>query len=305
MGINLENFNRIIDLTFIGSATRYNGSELALQNYQKSIYCPRYGQKPNIEINGTFGSSLTLNALHIKIQNLYLDFRTEQYSKINVRAGYANNYTTFEADIFNMFQEDPGPEGTTIILCNRGSVTQTWLSSTVSLNFEKESGLLDILQKIKTSLGLTEVSIGTKARALTLKQPLQFDGTVRGALVELEKRFQEKNLKIIMQGSVLCAICMTEGDFINSRVLQYMSAPPQQNPGDSDGNWQSMITAPWMPDLLPGDQLIIPQNVYINSGNLVGGGVAKTQKMQVQELSFHFGTRGSVNQMTCEGFIVR
>ena len=315
MGINLENFNRIIDIVFIPTEKEgpANKSDLATVSVLtgkynngkvKSIICPRNGIKPQIEINGTFGSALVLEAFDITIKNLYLDILAEPYSKIKVRAGYANNYTTIEANIINMYQESPGPEGTTVIQCQQGQVTKQWLDAMVSLNFEAKSKLNDILQNIKKKLNISEVYLGKQARNLTLEEPLQFDGSARSALSLLQERFAAKNLQIIFQGSKLCAICTTDGDFVNSRVLQYMSAPPQKNPGDSEGNWQTMITAPWMPDLKPGDQLIIPSNVYVNNGQVVGG-AKKTQKMEITQMSFHFGTRGTVNQMTCEGFIVR
>ena len=303
MGINLENFNRIIDLEF-STAKSYDERGFEIAKYTKSIVCPRHGRKPQIEINGTYGAALVLEAFNLTVKNLYVDLRTEPYSKIKVRAGYANNWVQCEADIFNMFQESPGPEGTTVIQCKTGSVTQTWLNSTISVKFETGAKLLDILQAIKKKLNNTEIVTGEKAKTLSLNCPLQYDGSVRGLLSRLEERFVENTLRVFMRGTQLCAVCLTEGDFVNSRVLQYMSAPPQQNPGDKDGNWHTMITAPWMPDLLPGDQLIVPSNVYVNSGGLVGGG-KKTQKLQVTQISFHFGTTGTVNQMTCDGFIVR
>lgn len=294
MAVNLEHFNRIIDLVFYSS----DGTVKA------SIKCPRYGIKPQIEINGTYGAALALEAFHITVKNLYLDLRQEQYSKIKVKAGYANNYITIEADIVTMFQETPGPEGTMVIQCQLGGITKTWLDSTVQLQFKTGAKLTEILNSIKTKLMATDVNTGIKARELALKEPLQFDGTARGALARLEKVFEENRLQVFMQGTKLCAICLTEGDFIKSHILQYMSAPPQQNPGDEAGTYRTMITAPWMPELLPGDRLVIPSQVYIRDGNLVGG-ASKTQTMEVTQMSFHFGTRGSVNQMTCEGFILR
>ena len=304
MALGLENFNRIIDISFIGSSRRYVGSELADVKYSKSIICPRHGIKPEIEINGTYGAALELNAFYITIKNLYLDLRTEQYSRIKVRAGYANNYVDIEADIFNMYQQSPGPDGVTVIECKTGGITKNWIDATVSLNFEKGTLLTKILEEIKKSLDIDEVMTGEKARGLSTDVPIQFDGSARAALTKIEEVFADKNLKTFMQGNKLCAICLTEGDSINRRVLKYMSAPPQQNPGDEDGMWHTMITAPWMPDLQPGDQLEIPLQTYILNRNLVGG-AKKTQKLQITQMSFHFGTRGTVNQMTCSGYIVR
>lgn len=303
MAVNLENFNRIIDLEFTTGGAKYDDKGFAL-NKTKSIICPRHGIKPNIEINATYGAAFQLHAFHITIKNLYVDLRTEQYSHIRVRAGYANNNTVFEADILNMYQDNPGPESTTTIECLTGNLTQTWLDSTVSLDFKSGTTLNEIMQKLKSKLNASSVTLGKAAIKLSLEQPMQFNGTVRSALISLQDRFKDDYLQVFMQGSKLCAVCNTKGDYINQRVLQYMSAPIQKNPGDEQGNWTAMITAPWMPDLLPGDELVIPNQVYIRDGNLVGG-AQPTQKMEITEMSFHFSTVGRVNQMTCEGFIAR
>jgi hypothetical protein len=304
MAVNLERFNRIIDLSFITAGNKYDSRGFLLNAGQKSIVCPRYGIKPNIEINGTYGESQTLYALHVSVKNLYLDLRTEQYSKLKIRAGYANNLITIESEIFKMYQESPGPEGTTIIECKLGSITQNWLDSMVQLNFKPGAKLSDILRALGTKLKASDVNMGKQAKSKTLQEMFLYDGSARGAMAKLEEVFQKDKLKVFMRGSRLCAICLETGDFIEQHVLQYMSAPPQHNPGDKDGNWTTQITAPWMPEVQPGDQIIIPSQVYQYNFELVGG-AKKTQKMIVTQMSFHFGTRGSVNQMTCQGYINR
>lgn len=297
MAINLERFNRIIDLTF---TPKIGGKTIV----RRSIICPRHGIKPNIEINGTYGEAQSLQVFNITVKNLYLDLRAEQYSRVKVRAGYANNYITIEAEIFDMFQESPGPEGTTVIQCKLGDITSNWLDSTVQLSYKAGTRLSEILSAIKTKLNASDVTMGLVAKTLWLEAPFYFDGSARVALAKLEEIFSKNNLQVFMRGSKLCAVCLQQGDYIVKHVLQYLSAPPQQNPGDKEGSWHTMITAPWMPEVQPGDLLIIPSQVYIRNLNLVGGAKA-TQVMQVTQMSFHFGTKGGANQMTCEGFIVR
>ncbi len=293
MALNLERFNKIIDLSF------YTASGSV-----KTILCPRHGVKPDIQINGTYGASLELYQLHVVVKNLYLDLQQEQYTRLVIRAGYINNLITIEATIYSMFRENPGPDGTTVIQCQLGKLTSNWLSATVQLQFDKGTNLLKILKSIQKSLGATDVKMGLMAKTCVLEAPFQFDGSARNALAELEQLFISKKLQILMQGTTLCALCLTQGDFIKSHIVQYMSAPPQMTPGDEAGQWHTMITAPWMPEVLPGDLLVIPSQVYINNGVLVGG-INKTQMLEVTEMSFHFGTKGSINQMTCSGFIVR
>ena len=307
MAVSLERFNRVIDISFItDSISKYDTRGFKLNHIadQRTIVCPRNGIKPDIQINGTLGSDNNLWAFHIMLKNFYYDLRTEQYSRVKVRAGYANKAITFEANILNMYQQSPGPEGTTVIECIYGNVTQKWLDATVDLNYNTNTKLTEILSSIKTKLNATDLALGLKAKMLTLKEPFQFEGSAREALVRLEQRFQENHLQLFMRGDKLCAVCLTEGDSINQYVLQYLSAPPQQNPGDEQGTWTTQITAPWMPEVMPGDQLSIPLQTYIRNGMLVGG-ASKLQKLHVTKMSFHFGTKSSINQMTCEGYIVR
>lgn len=181
---------------------------------------------------------------------------------------------------------------------------QQWLDAMVELQFDKGAMLSDVLNSIKTKLGATDVKKGVKAGTLSLKEPLQFTGSARQALDELKKRFEEERLSIFIRGTMICAICLTEGDSIGQAKLQYMSAPPQENTGDEAGAYYTTIKAPWMPELSIGDILEIPARVYIRNFGSVGG-AAKTQKIQVTALSFHFGTTGTTNSMTVQGFMVR
>lgn len=304
MAVNkLENFNRIIDITFIGPA-RYDGSEL--RKNERSIICPRHGRKPEIVINGTMGDSLALNALDITIKNLYVDYRTEQYSKIRIRAGYENNYKTFEANITAMYPDRPGPDSTTVISCIEGHVLAKWLDATVNLHFDAKARLQDILESIKAKLGITELSLGEHARTLSIDVPFYFEGSVRDALEKLNQRFADDKLQCFMQQSRLCAICLEKGDYINIRQLKFLSAPFVRNAGDEYGNGYQSVTAPWMPDLRPGDLLEIPAEVYRQFNVTVGKyNMSLKQTMQIVTIYFHFGTCGTINQMVCNGFIVQ
>lgn len=300
MAVNkLENFNRIIDITFIGPASK-DGSEL--RKNERSIICPRHGRKPEIEINGTMGASYALMALHITIKNLYVDYRTEQYSKIRIRAGYENNYKTFEANIVFMYPDRPGPESTTIIECTCGNVMPQWLDATVNIEFETGTKIQDVLESIKAKLGVTELVMGDHAKTLSLKEPFYFNGTAREVLERLNQRFADDKLQCFMQQSRICAICLETEDHISIRQVKYLSAPLnfKQGGGEYGVNHQT-VTAPWMPDLLPGDLLEIPAVVFRANNTMIGSkNLTNKQRMQVWQISFHFGTCGTVNQMVCE-----
>lgn len=303
MGIKNSNFNRIIDISFLGSAKRYNGSELMVQNYQKSIVCPRHGRKPEIEINGTFTDRSYLASFNITIKNLYLDLQREQYTRIKVSCGYAGNVIPIEGTILSMYQESPGPDGRTVIQCQTGNITD-WLEANVQLNYEAGTSLTEILGAIKNKLKAPQVVIGKEARKLKIKtgEKYMHDGSAREAMTKLEKMFEEERLVVFMREQTLCAICLTTGDKVGEEVLQYMSAPPQPNTGDERGTYYTTITAPWMPKLQIGDILTIPSRVYMSNYGMVGTG--KTQQIQVTKISFHFGTTGSTNSMTVQGFMV-
>lgn len=301
MAVDLERFNRIIDISFEAN----NNGAMTPGEFVRptSIICPRRGRKPTIEINGTFTTKNYMPTFNLTVKNLYLDLQGKQYSKVKIRAGYEGQLVPIEGNILTMYQEQPGPEGRTVIQCMYGNVQQ-WLDTMVDLQFDKGAKLTDVLEAVKAKLGASEVKYGEKARALTLKEPLQKNGTAREVLDVLKKRFEEERLALFIRGTMICAICLTEGDKIGTHKLQYMSAPPQENTGDEAGAYYTTITAPWMPELAIGDILEIPARVYIRNFGTVGG-AAKTQKIQVTALSFHFGTTGTTNSMTVQGFMVR
>lgn len=291
MGVSTSNFNRIIDVSLMGSSGT---------NYVKTIICPKYGRKPSIEINGTFNADMELPSFNLTIMNLHLDLTNEEYTKIKVSCGYEGNTVTIEGSILMIYPESPGPEGKTVIQCQLGSMSD-WLSATVQLNFEAGSALTDILNTIKTKLNASQVFIGTSAKTLNLAQPFMHDGSAREAIAKLVKIFEKDNLAIFMRDTTLCAVCLTKGDSIATHVLKYISAPPQPNAGDERGRYYTTITAPWIPKLRVGDLLQVPSKVYMKNYGSVGTG--STQNIQVTNISFHFGTTGSTNSMTVQGFI--
>lgn len=287
MALNLNRFNKIIDLTFYTSA-----------GGRKVIRCPRNGQKPNIEINGTYTDRGYLRVFNITVKNLYLDLQTDQYAKIQVEAGYEGNTVTIDATILSIYQEAPGPEGKTVIQCQTASL-QNWLDATVDLNYPAGTSINEILEQIKTKLGATQVKAGMKARALITKEPFMHEGSARGALEKLEIMFQEEKLVLFMNKTTLYAELAGAGDFTGIKVMKYMSAPPQPNTGGKDGTYYTTVTGPWMPDLNLYDKLQIPSKVYMLNFGMVGTGT--TQNIQVSKLSFHFATTGNINSMTVQG----
>lgn len=295
MGIKNANFNRIINLK-INSAkgTTY-------------IKCPVHGRKPNIEINGTWTTDVDLPAFNITIKNLYLDLTKDQYTSVEVEVGYEGNLITIIGDIITMYQESPGPEGKTVIQCVYGRM-QNWLDTNVDFNYPAGTQLSVVLGGIQDAIKADYPRLGTRAQGLSLKTQMQYNGTARGAMTYLNNQFQDDKLTVYMKGTELRAICLPvkdkKGDYVEEPlVLEYMSAPPQENAGDSSGSYYTTVTAPWMPKLSIGNLLTVPSRVYVRNFATVGG-ASKTQNIQVTTLSFHFGTVGGVNSMTVQGFLV-
>ncbi len=293
MGLKLQNYNRIINLTLyrIGSTP-------------ERIICPVRGRKPSIEITGKFTSATELGGTQIKVKNLYLNLSGEQYSKIRVEAGYEGNTTFFEGTIATMYQEAPGPEGSTIIQLQSGNM-QSWLDTTVNLSYEPKTMLDTILKVLGAKLKCYGTRTGLNAAKLYLKERFESNGSAREAIEKLRSYFKDDNLSIFIRNNILCAVCIAKGDYINQYVLDYISAPPQENAGGEAGTYYTTVNAPWSPELRIGDLLTIPAKTYIRNFNIVNLQGLKTQNIQVQSLSFHFSTTGGANSMTVQGFIKR
>ena len=287
------NFNRIINLTL----NKASGDPTFIK-------CPLKGRKPKIEINGTWTTDVDMPAFNITIQNLYLDILRDQYSSIEVECGYEGNTKTIKGDIITMYQESPGPEGRTVIQCVYGRLQQ-WLDATVDLHYKSGTPIGAVLEEIKDKINAERVMFGVHAAACHLKADMNLNGTARDALNYLVNQFQDEKLSIYPHGREIRAICVSKGDSIGTaRILEYISAPPQENTGGDEGTYYTTINAPWMPELSIGDKLEIPSKVYIRNFATVGG-ASKTQNIQVTTMSFHFGTVGNVNSMTVQGFLVR
>lgn len=293
MALNIPRFNRIINLTFYDAA----------DHEVLKIETPAHGRKPSIEINGNFYANDTLGPFNVTVKNLYITLLGKQYSKIKVEAGYENNTVTFEGTILTMYQDEPGPESKMTIQCQNGKL-QNWLNTTVQLDYEAGTTLKKVLEDISSKLQTDGVHMGTQAATFTLPERLMFDGTARGAMTHIEKLFRAYNLIVYVRNNMLVAICTPGGDFVQAHVLEYISAPPQENSGDESGTFYTTVTAPWEPKLQIGDLLTIPSKVYIRNFVTVGG-LSKTQNIQVTSLEFHFATTGGANSMKVQGFIKR
>ena len=288
-----RNYNRIIELT------------LHMANGQKKyIKCPKHGRKPAIEITGNYTTANYLPAFNVTVKNLYLEIKNTAYTKLDVKAGYADGSSdTFTGSILSLYQEEPGPEGRTVIQCVMGEVN-SWLDNSVQVSYEPGTPLITIITDLQKKLKANGMRLGLTAKALTIKDRFEHGGTGREALTKLQKFFEDQHLVLFVRNNYICGVCAPGVDFINAHTLEYLSAPPQENTGGEDGAYYTTVSAPWNPELRIGDLLRIPGKVYIRNYTIVGS-AAKTTLIQVTALSFHFSTVGSANSMTVQGFLVK
>lgn len=182
---------------------------------------------------------------------------------------------------------------------------ETWLNTSVQLDYDAGTSLSTILDDIKNKMGAFSVTLRGKAASLSVKEAFVFDGLAKDAFKKLENIFADSKLHLFLRNESVCGICYEDNTgYIISHKLEYMSAPPQANAGGEEGSAYTTVTAPWIPQLRPGDRLEIPQRVYMRFFNTVGTGKA-TQFIQVTTMSIHFGTTGGVNSMTVQGFNVK
>lgn len=294
----IPNYNRIIDINFLinkGTADK----AVYVEDPALTITCPRRGIKPSIEITGSFTTDTCLPPFNVAIKNLYMDIPNTQYPQLKVTAGYENTLQSFIGTILTMYQESPGPEGRTIIQCLVGT-TQTWLDTIVKLQFDGDSyKLTDALQKIADSLGLRLIC-SESVKGMTGKTSLQFEGKVQEAMQVLKNIFQEEKLVITARADELRAYSKNDKKGINDFELKYIATPPQQNAG-TDGIIYGTIVAPWIPTLRPGDKVTYSTWQFMKNYS-----VSRSDKASliVDNIQFHFGTVGSVNQMTIQGHAV-
>jgi len=292
MAINLKLYNRIIKLTLY----RQDKPEIILP-------CPPKGRKPKIEISGNILPSMDIPAFNLTIKNLYLEIRGDLFTKVKVEAGYEGATAPIEGSINTIYQESPGPEGTTYIQCWEGQMA-SWLDTCINVEYPAGTTLSLIIAEIGNKLKTKGSYTGAKhASTLRLKDKFVHNGTVRDAISKLKTLFSDDYLVIYMRNDILTAICLTQGDYVNVHTLDHMSAPPQFNNGDKEGTYNLTITAPWDPTLQPGDMLIVPSPAYQKYGEIVGTKTG-TQKIQVQNIAFHFGTTGGTNSMTVQGYLI-
>ena len=278
-------WNKVIDLEFL------DANKLPVS----AIKCPRFGRKPSIEVTGELFPTLAGNGFNVAVKNLYLDNIMRGAQKIRMTAGYAGSEKlSLEGDICYIHQESPAPEGKTIIQCMPVSIA-SWVTKAITLNFDKGYTLESALSRISKELGFKKPIISPNAMQLTSNEALQFQGTCQNALERLKQSFS--NVQLANMGDVIQAYIIGDTDGMIIHDIPFLSAPPEIKAGTGSSISGATVTALWNPSLKPGDIIRFNTNFYQSALYLKSLAQEKTT-LQISQLSFHFATIGSINQMT-------
>ncbi len=284
---NLINFNKQITITLYDDEFKTKAFV---------IKCPATGRKPNIEISGQLLPFDTLSQIEIRLVNFYSS-REKPFTHVMVSAGYANTeHISFKGQITNIYDESPGPEKVTVIVCTTGTLTRN-LSQTVSLNLTADYKLSDVLTQIKNQAGFkeeTQYESGTQdLKTLTDKATFKFDGASKDALHEVAQRFKD-NVYITFSDEKIIVVAKTNKatthpGFIN---IPYLKAPLVLA-GDT-----AVIKAPWDPSVRPFSWVRADTSQYKSKAILSAS--IKREYYRVNSVNFNFSTVTGNNTMTLQ-----
>ena len=289
--MGLTYWNKVIDLYFLDE----NYKEIAV------LKCPRFGRKPNIEITGNMFSDHSIAGFNITIKNFYLDNITSRAYAMLVVAGYAESTcVAWTGNIVYIHPQAPAPEGSVVIQC---SITKSveWLTKSITLNLDKGYTLYMALNRVSKQLGFKSPVISPRAMQLTSKESLQFQGSCQNAVERIKQSFS--NVYINVVGDIIQAYMDNDIKGLAVNDIPCLSAPPQITAGVGDTMSSARIIAPWLPQLKVGDIVSFDSTCY-QSTQYLKHFSQKKSKMRISNISFHFSTTGSANEMTLYGLAV-
>lgn len=260
------------------------------------IKCPATGRKPNIEISGQLLPFDTLSQIEIRLVNFYSS-REKPFTHVIVSAGYANTqHVSFKGQITNIYDESPGPEKVTVIVCTTGNLARN-LSQTVSLNLSAGYKLSNALSQVKKQAGFKDEiqyeSNTQDLKTLTDKATLMFDGAPKDALHEIAQRFKDSVYITFSDEKIIVTAknnkSTSHPGFIN---IPYLKAPLVLA-GDT-----AVIKAPWDPAVRPFSWVRADTSQY-KSKTILSAGI-KREYYRVNSVDFNFSTITGNNSMTLQ-----
>lgn len=288
----ITNYNRIISLRFFSA----NGTEMT----DKAIKCPAFGRKPNIEISGLWTTETCVPTFNIKIRNLYMENIQDQYPTVEVEAGYYGQTVKFRGQITYMFTESPGPESSTVIMCQTGNFGD-WLVGNVKIKQAKPGfQFSDAFSQIAKALGMTTV-MSNGVKTITSVDAFQFTGKAKDALEILKKHFKEE-IVIVPNGSQLQAYLVTESIGVVPLHIPFLTTPAQLI-GGFENEVCATIASLWNPQIVPGSLVSFDNDYY--STKLAMTSKKSKLKMSVTKVNFSFSTTRGGNEMTLMGQVIK
>lgn len=264
-----------------------------------SISCPKFGQKPDIELNAEITAADTLAAFNVTARSLYLKGGVgEEVAEVWVKAGYRGGASSeFVGSVSELYQSEPGPDSAIVIQTNQGNI-ETWTAKGVSVSVDKGGSLSDAVKSISNALRLDEPKIDKKSGSQKLAAGFSANCGAREAVQKLRRFFPETS--ILISGSRLVVQPAVKGDEGAPIELKYLSAPPQLLGGKNGTS--AVITAPWNPQVKAGSIVSFPTEFYSSTG-LVRSAADNT-KIEVNFISLHFSTVKNINKMVVRGTVV-
>lgn len=265
------------------------------------IQCPKFGQKPDIEINAELTAADTLAALNVTVRSLYIDELGKNIKKAIVKAGYRDGEKTeWEGSVSEFYTSEPGPDKATVIQCNMGHIAD-WTRQGADVSVDAGGSLEDAVKALSNSLGLDDPKIQGDAGSQKLDAGFQFNGEAREAVQKLKRFFPETAILIQEKRLVVFKTKDDTGDGAAPIEIDVLTSPPQLL-GGKDGT-SAVVTAPWNPKVVCGSVVSFPSKFYQSTG-LVRSAQPDT-KMRVNFISVHFSTVKNINKMVLRGVVLQ
>ena len=288
--MGLTNLNKIIDIDFI--------TEAGIIDPTARIKTPAKGRKPNIEITGQILPNDETLAISVIIKNLYMDLTKQKYQRVRITAGYENGQRiAMDGTILYMYQASPGPESE-IVMQLMPYVYKPWQETQVDLKFENGYTLRTILEDLSLKMGFNVPDIQPGLDS-TINAPFYFSGAAKDAAAKIREHYKDvyPDLSIIATDTKIKAFSLSKGTGKTYKI-NYLKSPPQLVGGGTNAV-SATITAPWQPEIKPGDKVIVNTGFYSTTNKLFN--TQQEMTIKVNTIDFHFSTVGRANQMVIMG----
>jgi hypothetical protein len=306
-------FDRYVDLMFYGKNPQSSSPDFSIitpgspnssfpvsRGMAPLVSSPVMNRKPEINITGTFVNTVGVPGLTIRVTNLTTPFPIWQYATTKmdcalvVEAGYIFSPETrvrFKGRIMTASEEKPSPDSITNITLLLGEFSN-YTTNTVPSNTFNGGTLRDIFNYVIPYMNSTFFSYSVVDDPLdnALSQPVSSKYNMTGRTVndifnELKNDF---GLNIQVIGETIRVIRKHIG-FSN---YQYQIDNIMSATRNADSY---VIKGPWVPSILPNDQIKINPKVFKQS--LGGAQAGATIVQDVISVNFDFSTVGRTNTM--------